>query len=360
MDVTISEIAAPASLDSAAADDFRAAVQVSREVVEATMGNQELAFAAEEVHPKWFDPRVPKRLLVARADGRIVARGVYESIDDPEAPEGWAVVEVLPPFRRRGIGSALLFRLEDMAREDGRAILQGYQLVAAGFPDTSDDSMLRSPTGFGAIPHTDPGTAFGLHHGYTIEQVDRVSRLRLPFDAHELSQRVDAAANVSGPDYVPVLWEGATPERWLDDIAVFAQRIAVDAPTGGLDVTEEDWDGERVRAEDVRESASPRIRLTAVALHIPTGRLAGYSQLSLPPRPDRGVDQGNTFVLREHRGHGLGMLVKLANLAALQRDHPGYPSVVTYNAEENRHMLSVNEALGFVPIGYEGAWKRAL
>jgi GNAT superfamily N-acetyltransferase len=65
-------------------------------------------------------------------------------------------------------------------------------------------------------------------------------------------------------------------------------------------------------------------------------------------------------VLREHRGHGLGMLVKLVNLAALQRDHPGYPSVVTYNAEENRHMLSVNEALGFVPIGYEGAWKKTL
>lgn len=357
MDVTISEIPAPAHLHDDTSADFRGAVDVSRAVVEGTMGNRELAFAADELLPKWFDPRVPKRLLVARVEGRVVGRGVYESIDDPDAPEGWAVIEVLPAFRRRGIGSALLAGVEQMARDDGRTILQGYQLVAAGFGEVN---ALRSPTGFGSLPLDDPGTAFALARGYAVGQVDRVSRLALPIDRRQLSDRVDDAVAASGGDYVPVLWEGATPTEWLDDIAVFAQRIAVDAPSGGLDITEEVWDGERVRAEDERESASPRIRLTAAALHLPTGKLAGYSQLSLPPHPDRAVEQGNTFVLPEHRGHRLGMFVKLVNLAALERDHPGYPAVVTYNAEENRHMLSVNEALGFVAIGYEGAWRKEL
>lgn len=51
------------------------------------------------------------------------------------------------------------------------------------------------------------------------------------------------------------------------------------------------------------------------------------------------------------------MLLKVANL---ERERPGHPSVITFNAEENRHMLSVNEAVGFTPFVYEGAWKTVL
>jgi GNAT superfamily N-acetyltransferase len=356
MDVTLSEIPIPASLDGSAANDFRAATRVSRDVLTETMGSDELAFAADEVHPKWLDPHVPKRLLVARVGGAIVARGVYETIDDPDAPEGWLVVEVLAEYRRRGIGSALLDVIEGMAREEGRTALQGYQLVSAGW----DGDTLAAPTSFGGLPRENAGTAFAVSRGFALEQVERVSRLPLPLEGAALRKRFDTAAQASGSDYRTVLWEGATPEEWLGDIALLAERIVVEAPFAGLDMTEESWDADRVRDEDLRESASPRIRLTAAALHVPSGRLVAYSQLSLPPTHDRSVDQGNTIVLGEHRGHRLGMLVKLANLVALQHAYPGYPSITTYNAEENRHMLSVNEALGFVPIGYEGAWKKPL
>jgi hypothetical protein len=65
-------------------------------------------------------------------------------------------------------------------------------------------------------------------------------------------------------------------------------------------------------------------------------------------------------VLSDHRGHRLGMLVKLANLAALEGSCPGHPSVITFNAEENRHMLSVDDDLGFVAFGYEGNWQMRL
>jgi GNAT superfamily N-acetyltransferase len=82
--------------------------------------------------------------------------------------------------------------------------------------------------------------------------------------------------------------------------------------------------------------------------------------LVAPAERARAVMQWDTIVLREHRGHGLGMLMKTANLRQVQAARPGRPSIITFNAEENTPMLDVNERLGFVPIAYEGAWKKVL
>ena len=93
---------------------------------------------------------------------------------------------------------------------------------------------------------------------------------------------------------------------------------------------------------------------------MPTGHLVGFTVLSVPQQAHRSAAQYATLVLREHRGHRLGMLLKVANLVHLERVSPGHPSVTTFNAEENRHMLAVNEALGFRPILVEGAFERPL
>jgi hypothetical protein len=151
-----------------------------------------------------------------------------------------------------------------------------------------------------------------------------------------------------------------TPERWLEDRAVLATRMSTDAPSAGLEEPEDVWTVDRVRDADDRRESNPRRHLFAAAEHVPSGRLVAYSVLSVPRQPHRAVQQYATLVLREHRGHRLGMLVKVANLAHLQATHPGHPSILTFNAEENRHMLDVNEALGFTAIAYEGAWRKDL
>lgn len=92
--------------------------------------------------------------------------------------------------------------------------------------------------------------------------------------------------------------------------------------------------------------------------HLPTTTLAGFTQLSVPNDPARPAQQWDTLVLREHRGHRLGWLLKVVGIQELERRFPGRPSIITFNAEENRHMLDVNEAVGFVGVGCEGIWER--
>ena len=67
--------------------------------------------------------------------------------------------------------------------------------------------------------------------------------------------------------------------------------------------------------------------------------------------------QGETLVAPAHRGRRLGLRIKIANLDLLLREHPRVHAIDTYNAAENRYMIAINEALGFVPACRVGAWE---
>jgi GNAT superfamily N-acetyltransferase len=352
---TIDELVVPASIDAPDAADFIEMTNVRNEIEAETIGNRDLSYEPAELLPHWQDPYDPQRLLVARVDGRIVARAVYNAPISEGSTEAWFSIEVLSAFRRRGIGSALYDTLCRFAAADGRSVIQSYVMHKR-----VEGEMLPSPTGFGAVPLDTPETTFLLHRGFQLEQVERMSRLALPVPAETLESNLAEAAGASGPDYRVVRWIDRTPEPWLADLALLHQRMSTDAPSAGLDFAEEAWDEARIRDLDDRRETSPRTMLIVAAEHVPTGKLAGFTELSVPPEPDRPVEQQDTLVLREHRGHRLGMLLKVANLQFLAENFPGHPSVTTFNAEENRHMLDVNEAVGFVAVGYDGGWKKTL
>jgi GNAT superfamily N-acetyltransferase len=353
---TVEELAIPASITAADAADFIEAIEVSNAVESLGYGTTELELSPAETLPYWLDfEHAPRRQFGVRVDGRIVGRGYYEKGTADDARVAWATAQVLPGFHGRGIGRAIADRMEELAREDDRERL----LVYVVSPDGPGE-RLSPPTGFGSVPAGNPEVRFLLARGYTLEQIERGSRLPLPLDDGWLARAVADASARSGDDYAVHTWADETPERWLDDMATLYTRMSTDAPTAGLAEPEDVWTADRVVAEDTRLRESPRAHLVCVVEHVPSGRLVGYTVLSVPREAERAVNQYDTLVLREHRGHRLGMLLKVANLAALQRVMPGHPSVITFNAEENRHMLQVNEDLGFVPIGYEGAWRRVL
>jgi len=355
-DFTIDRVVIPPHLDHPDAADFIATADVRNAAEADGYGTDELSATAAELLPVWLDQEYePKQLFAVRVDGRIVARAIYETRPAAEDDIAWVDVQVHPEFRRLGIGSALADHIEALAAEDHRTKLVVYTVSKA-----VDGERIPSPTGFGSVPAGNAEVRFLLGRGFRLEQVERGSRLALPVESDVIDALIEQSQHAAGTDYVLHQWTGRTPERWLDDMALLFTRMSTDAPSAGLEEPEDVWTRERLIAYEDRADAGPKTAVLSVVEHLPSGRLAGMTELGMPAEPDRPVFQNDTIVLKEHRGHRLGMLLKAANIRHLQSVAPGYPSIITFNAEENRHMLDVNEAVGFVPMGYEGAWKKVL
>lgn len=356
---TVEELDVPTSMDDDAArvDAFRAWVAVQNAAEVAVTGLPEILWTPEEQLPYMLDPEAPSRLFVARApDGAVVAAAAYDTKTAPGTPNCWITVGVHPDHQRRGVGTLLADHVEGLARADGRTQWKAYAVSRQVGP-ASGPGHRQAPTGSGSVPEDEAAVRFLTGRGWRFGQVNRISRLTLPADPGVVRTLAERAGTAAGPDYRVHTWAGRTPRAWQDGIALLETRMSTDAPEGDMQEPEDVWTRERLEEHEAQLERSPRTRLTVAVEHVPSGALVGFTQLAVPHEVRQPIMQADTLVLREHRGHRLGWLLKAVGIQQVEREFPGHPSIITFNAEENRPMLDVNEAVGFVGVGSEGIWE---
>jgi GNAT superfamily N-acetyltransferase len=275
----------------------------------------------------------PREIWLAEGQTQGSVAGWYrlELPDLENLDQAELTLVVHPAQRRRGIGRALLKHATARAAEHGR-------------------SMLNSPA-----RHGGDGEAFARSTGAEpgLVDVQRVMDVRTA-EAGRL-ERLREAAGPKAAGYSLVSWTGLVPEEFIEHAAALYAALN-DAPHDPQ-TAPAIWDARRVRerVNDLRPAYGLRTYSVA-ARHEATAELAALSEIAVDPADPGWGHQMLTGVTRKHRGHRLGLLVKIAMLELLRGTEPQLERIYTWNAESNRYMIAVNEALGYTVQGRPASW----
>jgi GNAT superfamily N-acetyltransferase len=328
--------------DDAEFDEFHAvweaAQRFGRESTATPWERDEMRAAMQEDAKRRF-----RHGLCGRVGGRIVGVATVEGsqLDNLELCE--LQVNVHPDERRKGYGSVLLASSEDVARGRGRT-------TAIAMCDWPFDGH---PEGDG-----DAGVEFARVHGYAMALVEIQRRLDLPVSETTLD-RLAASAAEKHQGYTLRSWTGPVPDELLQGWAEVTSALMTEAPTGDIEREPETPDPAVVREAEALAFKQGR-QLYATAALASDGTVVAYTNFGVSSEGSPRAYQWGTLVRPEHRGHRLGLAVKVANLRQLQRARPDLAQVVTWNAEVNSHMIGVNEELGFVPVERSGEVQKKL
>jgi GNAT superfamily N-acetyltransferase len=277
----------------------------------------------------------PAEPFVCTVDGTPVAVGECATSEWDNRHLAWLHVEVHPDHRRRGCGTELLEELMARARALGRTSMgiDGWDAEAP--------------------------RAFADRHGFAAKSMAINRRQFLDqIDWEELARLRDEASRRAA-DYELVRRVGSTPDDELEAVATMTAAIN-DAPTDDLDIEDEVFPPERIRAFEQAQAARGFITHRVLARHRGTGELAGHTMVNVEEeRPHLG-EQLDTSVVATHRGHRLGVLLKADMNLWLREAQPQVETIDTWNAESNGHMIAVNEQLGYRVMGRELEFQRSL
>ena len=270
-------------------------------------------------------PHFHREPLGAVVDGRVV--GIADlgfSIGDNEHHADLEIA-VHPDHRRRGIGRALHRDATRRRRTRGRTTDSGEVYSPVHGPDS-------------------PGLAFAKTLGYDDAHGEHHLAMDLPADPDHLATL--AASGHAG--YEIVTWRNRCPDDLIDAYVEMRNRMNADAPLGELDWAPPTMDLERVRLGEERVGRSYD-SVVAAARRTSDGTMGGYSLTFLAHGTTEAL-QDDTLVMPDHRGHRLGLALKLATLDIVQREHPDRSSLHTWTDPENHAMYVTNQRFGYRPV----------
>jgi GNAT superfamily N-acetyltransferase len=268
----------------------------------------------------------PGRHFVALAQGEPVAKGQLMTTRWDNLDLAWLDIVVHPEHRRRGTGTTMLRFLVEEAVSAGRTKLgiDGWDAEAT--------------------------MGFAERYGFTLgsRAINRRQHLD-ELDLDQLRRRYDEA-RPHASSYELVRLAGRTPEELLP--AVSEMWVAInDAPLDDLDVEDEVFPPQRIRDYETAAIERGERLHRVLARHRDTGALAGHTVVAVEAERPWIGHQHDTSVVRAHRGHRLGLLLKAEMNLWLAEVEPQLRTVDTWNAESNDHMIAVNEALAYRWMG---------
>jgi GNAT superfamily N-acetyltransferase len=268
----------------------------------------------------------PREVWVAPAQGPVAGWYRLELPDRENLDRARLNLVVHPSARRHGIGRALLRHAAARTAGHGRSVLAG------------------------GAPYGSPGEAFARSAGAEPGLVE-IKRVLEPGQLAEGTlARLHEPAERAAAGYSLVSWTGLVPDEFIEQAAALYTALN-DAPHSP-GVTPEAWDAQRVRrsVNGLRRRFGMR-HYSIAGRHDASGELAALTEMAVDPADPGWGHQLITAVTRKHRGHRLGLLVKIAMLDLLATAEPQLERIVTWNAQANKHMIAVNEALGYTILG---------